>query len=303
LARRPDVAATVDDMRARQGRAAATVAVVVAVAACGAAVAPSRWSPGASGRQAAPATAVVWAVGDADAGAAGRAVVQRIAAGRPDRVLYLGDVYEHGTSADYRNNFAPAYRPLARRIDPTPGNHDWPGRRGGYEPFWRGVYGRPMPAYYTLAAGGWQLLSLNSEAPHGAGSAQLRWLRGQLAAGAGTCRLAFWHRPRWSASSHHGDQRDVQPLWSTLRGRATIVLGGHDHDMQRFRPRDGITEFVSGAGGHDRYPVRRRADLAFGDGRTYGALRLVLTPGLARYAFIAASGATLDSGAVRCRAR
>lgn len=77
----------------------------------------------------------------------------------------------------------------------------------------------------------------------------------------------------------------------------------HEHDLQRFEPRDGITQFVSGAGGHGHYPIKRRPDLAFGNDRVDGALRLVLSRGVARYAFVAASGATLDSGSVSCRPR
>lgn len=45
----------------------------------------------------------------------------------------------------------------------------------------------------------------------------------------GTCRLA-WHRPRFTAGKH-ADARDVAPLWEALRGRAKIVVNGHDHNM------------------------------------------------------------------------
>jgi hypothetical protein len=245
--------------------------------------------------------AVVWAVGDgADGGEDGRRVAARIAAGRPDRFLYLGDVYEKGTPEEFAENYAPGYGRLAARTAPTPGNHDWPNHATGYDPYWRRALRRTIGPWYALRAGGWDLLSLNSETDHDAGSAQMRWLRARLRA-PGTCRIAFWHRPRYSASTHHGDQRDVQPLWAALRGHATIVLGGHDHDMQRFRPVDGITQFVSGAGGDGHYPVRRDRRLAFANDDTYGALRLVLRPGRADYAFVDVAGRVLDRGTVRCR--
>jgi hypothetical protein len=92
----------------------------------------------------------------------------------------------------------------------------------------------------------------------------------------------------------------MQPLWDALRGHATIVIGGHEHDMQRFRPLDGITEFVSGAGGRVRYALEPDSRLAFGDDSRFGALRLDLRPGIARHAFISASGQVLDRGTVRC---
>jgi hypothetical protein len=91
-------------------------------------------------------------------------------------------------------------------------------------------------------------------------------------------------------------------LWNALRGRAAIVLAGHDHNMQRLRPIDGITAFVSGAGGKGHYKLDhgdRR--LAFADDSSYGALRLELTPSAARYAFVSDGGRVLDSGSLSCR--
>jgi hypothetical protein len=248
----------------------------------------------------ASARAVVWAVGDGDASPAGRAVAARIARGRPDRFVYLGDVYERGTPAEFANNYTPSYGRLARVTAPTPGNHDWPEHVRGYDAYWRRAIGKAPPAFYAFSVAGWRLLSLNSEVAHDLGSAQLRWLRRRLR-GAGTCRIAFWHRPRFSAGTH-GDQGDMQPVWDALRGHARIVLNGHDHDMQRFRSRDGIVGFVSGAGGRSHYPLdRRHPGLVFGDDRDWGALRLELRPGRARFAFITAGGRTLDSGTIGCR--
>jgi hypothetical protein len=94
----------------------------------------------------------------------------------------------------------------------------------------------------------------------------------------------------------------VAPLWNALRGRARLVLNGHDHDSQQLRPADGITELVAGTGGHGLYPVDRGdRRLAFGDAGHYSAVRLRLRPGLARFAFVTATGHTLDRGQVRCR--
>ena len=57
-----------------------------------------------------------------------------------------------------------------------------------------------------------------------------------------------------------------------------------------------------GAGGKSHYELDHGDDrLAFADDRTYGALRLELTPTAARYAFVSAAGRVLDSGSVSCR--
>jgi hypothetical protein len=246
--------------------------------------------------------AVVWAVGDgADGSDAARTVALRIAADRPDRMLYLGDVYERGSAGDFRNGYDTVYGRLSQITAPTPGNHDWPAHREGYDPYWRARTGAATPPWYAFRAGGWQLISLNSEAPHGSGSAQLRWLNARLRRSSGTCVLAFWHRPLQSAGEH-GDQPDVAPLWNALRGRATLVLNGHDHDLQRLRPRDGITQLVAGAGGRSRYALHRDDRLLFGDDDHDGALRLRLRPGSATIAFVSARGVTLDASRVTCRA-
>src|SRR4051794_22611598 len=248
------------------------------------------------------ARATIWAVGDgADGGRATKRVVRRIRRSGADWFLYLGDVYERGTASEFRRNYVPVYGGLARITAPTPGNHDWPRHGSGYDPYWaHAKHGRRPPAYYAFRVAGWTLLSLNSEVGHRQHSRQLRWLRRQLR-GSGTCRLAFWHRPRFSAGLVHGDQPDIAPLWNALRGHARIVVNGHEHDMQRLRPRDGITELVSGAGGHDLYRLGRRAALAFGDDSHYGALRIVLRPRAAQLAFVTAQGKRLDSPRVTCR--
>jgi hypothetical protein len=228
-------------------------------------------------------------------------LARRIARDRPDRFLYLGDVYAAGSPEDFRDRYATVYGQLGSITAPTPGNHEWPSRRDGYRPYWRAERHSSIPPWYALASGGWRILSLNSEAPHDPGSAQVAWLRRTLRRRAGNCALAFWHRPLQSAGSH-GDQPDVAPLWRTLRGRARVVLNGHDHDLQRFRRRDGIVEYVAGAGGHGLYPVDH-ADrrLRFADDTHYGALRIVLRPTVASLSFVAVDGSVLDRSRVTCR--
>ena len=248
-----------------------------------------------------PSSARVWAVGDAAAsGERPRRVARLIARGRPDLFLYLGDVYPHGTRQDFRT-YDRLYGPLAGRTAPTIGNHEWATRSSGYDPYWRGALGRTLPRYYAFEAAGWTLLSLNSELPRSAMRRQAAWVRARVRDG-GSCRLAFWHRPRMSAGPH-GDSRRVDGLWRALKGRARLVLNGHDHDLQRFRRRDGITVLVSGAGGRSRYRLRRDRRLVFGTASTDGALRLDLSPGRARYAFVSAGGRVLHRGSATCRSR
>lgn len=247
------------------------------------------------------APADVWAIGDGakDNGAA-KALAGLVAAKRPDRLLYLGDVYELGSSSEFQANFTGVYGALSKITAPTPGNHDWPAHRDGYDPFWKEVTGAPTPPWYDFRVGGWHLISLNSEAEHGPGSEQLRWLESRLRASDGTCAIAFWHRPRFSAGRHQ-DQQDMAPVWNALRGHTRLVLSGHDHNLQRFAPVDGMTQYVIGAGGKSHYGLRRDPRLRFGDERSDGALHLRLRPGAAALTVVSASGRVLDASKARCR--
>lgn len=246
------------------------------------------------------ATAVVWAIGDGAAGTKdAKALARTIAADHPDRVLYLGDVYESGTPADFSDRFRSVYGSLVHRMLPTPGNHEWPNHLEGYDPFWKAITGAATPPWYAVGLGRWQLLSLNSEAPHDAGDEQVRWLDRQLRRPA-RCRLAIWHRPRYSAGSH-GDQSDMEPLWSRLVGRATLVLNGHDHNVQRLKPERGTVEFVQGAGGRGHYAVDRSyRRLAFANDKTYAAARIVLRPDRAQVETMDATGRVMDRATVPC---
>jgi hypothetical protein len=242
----------------------------------------------------------VWAVGDGATDSPEAAeVAQLIADSDPDRLLYLGDVYDRGTAEEFETNYEPTYGALKELTAPTPGNHDGPLADRGYDPYWEEALGAPTPPYYAFRVSGWEVLSLNSEIDHEPGSPQLRWLHRQVASG-GDCRIAFWHRPRFSAGDH-GDQPDVAPLWNAVRGHARIVLNGHDHDMQRFSPRGGITELVSGAGGASLYGVDESDPrLRFSDDSQYGALRLELSPQQAEYSFVTVAGEVLDRGSISC---
>ncbi|MGH2978257.1 MAG: metallophosphoesterase family protein [Solirubrobacterales bacterium] len=246
-------------------------------------------------------TAQIWAVGDgADGGGAARRVARMIERAGPDRVLYLGDVYESGTAEEFERNWRPVYGELDDVIAPTPGNHDWGNHEEGYDRYFAKTGIPTNRHHYSFKTAGWEVVSLNSEAGLEDGSPQRRWLRRALSE-RGTCRIAFLHRPFLNAG-RHGDQRQIRPLWRALRGRAAIVLSGHDHNMQRFKRRDGLVQFISGAGGHHRYESDENDPrLAWDEDDEYGALRLDLRPGVARFRFVAPPGRTLDSGTIRCR--
>jgi acid phosphatase type 7 len=251
------------------------------------------WIPSVVGE-----TARVWAVGDANPPNSKR-VTRLIKRADPDRVLYLGDVYGLADGAAAFERWAKPWGYLLNQMAPTPGNHEWKQAPQGYEQFWRDITGETPPTYYSFKAGGWEILAVNGE--HSDSDAIATWLTEQAGAG-GNCRIAFWHRPAYSAGKYERGDAHARQYWDALVGGARIILNGHDHDMQRLRARDGIVEFISGAGGRHRHNVDEKdPDLAFGDDDHFGALRLRLSPERAKWRFVTARGHVLDKGSLFCQ--
>lgn len=244
----------------------------------------------------------VWALGDGsvEGSSSVRRVSSLVTAAKPELFLYLGDVYSDGSAEDYRT-YGSLYGSLAKRTAPTLGNHEADNRPSGYAAYWGRALGRPIPRWYSFKAGDWTIFSLDSEVDGSLARRQASWLRSKLK-GRDTCRLAYWHRPRYSGGMH-GDEPAVAPLWNALKGRARLVLNGHDHDMQELKRRDGITELVAGAGGNERYSLRSDGRRAWGNDDDFGALKLSLSRGRARYAFVDEGGRTLRRGSASCRPR
>jgi acid phosphatase type 7 len=180
-------------------------------------------------------------------------------------VLTLGDEqYEDGALVAFQQAYAKTWGHLKAITRPTPGNHEYYSgpHADGYFTYFGRVAGDPSKGYYSFDLAGWHMISLNGNcdfvAGCGEGSPQERWLRSDLAADHQGCTLAYWHQPRFSSGFHH-DDRGFVPFWTDLyAAHADIVLGGHDHDYERYAlqtpmgdadPRMGVREFVVGTGG------------------------------------------------------
>jgi hypothetical protein len=233
-----------------------------------------------------------------------------------DVVLMLGDgQYPDGALERYRRGYGRTWGRYRDRTRPVPGNHDYgtPGARGYFDYFGE-LAGPAGLGYYAFDAGGWRFLALNSNcwAAGGCGptSPQYRWLAEQLGEARGTCVLAYWHHPLFTAGRYSGYE-PVRPWWDLLARHGTaLVLAGHDHNYQRFPPLDaegrpsarGVRQFVVGTGGRNLYRARRPAPVApdrLVDDR-FGVLRLRLFPGRYEWAFVAAGGEVLDRGSAPC---
>ena len=117
---------------------------------------------------------------------------------KPNLFLYLGDVYESGSMAEFYNWYGngPANFSSLRAItNPTIGNHEYGNGIGGvgYFDYWNNI-----PNYYSFNAGGWHFISLNSNQSKidvTSTGAEYKWLAQDLSANVQPCTIAFYHQP------------------------------------------------------------------------------------------------------------
>lgn len=229
-------------------------------------------------------------------------------------VFTTGDnAYSSGTDSQFARCYAPSWGRQKARTRPAPGNHDYrTADAGPYFAFYGVQAGDSGRGYYSYDLGAWHIVSLNSNIDMKAGSEQEQWLRADLAATAARCVLAYWHHPRFSSGTEHGNAPKTAPLWQALYDHgAELVIAGHEHNYERFAPQTasgaadperGMREFVVGTGGADHYPFGPPiANSEVRNGDTWGVLKLTLLPDSYRWRFVAVSGKTFsDSGSARC---
>ena len=247
-------------------------------------------------------------------GAGGRrasdGLLKRLASLRPSLLLYLGDVYETGTSTEFDNWYGPSWGRFRSITNPIVGNHEYDGGKApGYLDYWAGV-----PLYYGYEAAGWQLLALDSN--HGfraldVGKPQRTWLESELGEDQPTCKIVQLHHP--VVTNEPGVTTRARAVWRLLvEGGADIVLAGHVHNYQRWVPLDaagepaatGPVQFVAGTGGQSvaRPGTRddRRARVIGTKPGGIDVLLLTLNFRGAAYRYVDAGGGLHDWGAIPC---
>jgi acid phosphatase type 7 len=225
-------------------------------------------------------------------------------------VFALGDnAYMSGTAEEYRDCYDRTWGRHRSRTRPVPGNHEYESPQATpYFDYFGPNAGPHGLGYYSFNLGAWHLVSLNSNVPVSAGSAQAAWLRADLAANRTRCTLAYWHHPRFS-SGRHGNEERMREFWQILyEAGAEIVLSAHDHTYERFAPQDpdgfpdndhGMRQFVVGTGGARPYPfvnIRTNSEVRLS---TLGVLKLTLSGSGYDWEFVSTSGSG-DSGSGSC---
>jgi 3',5'-cyclic AMP phosphodiesterase CpdA len=144
-------------------------------------------------------------------------------------ILAVGDLaYRHGTAEEFATCYDPVWGRHKSRTRPSPGNHEYesPGAQPYYDYF--GAQAGPSGlGYYSFRAGDWLVLSLNSNLPVGASTAQGQWIRSELTANTSRCALAYMHHPLYS-SGPNGDNARLAGLWQILYEQGVdVIISGH----------------------------------------------------------------------------
>jgi acid phosphatase type 7 len=296
------------------------------VAACGLAVATAGAAPARSST-AAPVAATLASdptlaaagdiIGDCTGSTCGyRKTATVITSLNPTRVLALGDISNRsGAASDYTSRFNSSWGVFKAKISPVPGNHDYgaPGAVNYFNYFGAAAH-RPL-GYYSFDVGTWHIIAINSNCSKvgscGAGSAQEKWLKNDLAQHPAACTLAFWHHPRYSSGTG-GNDTSMKAIFGDLyNARADVVLSGHSHDYERFAPQNnasqrdnanGIRQFVVGTGGSffTSFGTIKPNSLVRNN-KTFGVLRMTLGESSYSWKFVPVAGKTFtDSGNATC---
>ncbi len=273
-------------------------------------------SAGGSGPQVASAAAtllVVGDLGDCSAGGDRGKASAALAATLTGPILLLGDIaYPDGTSANYRDCFWPAWKPLRDRAHAVIGNHD-DRHRAAFFRKWPNSGSSSRP-WYRFRVGAWKVLVVDANCRVvgcGSTSPQVKWLRDRLAAN-DRCTVLAMHQPRFSSDDEHGDSLTVDTLWRTAhRGGVDLVVAGHAHDYERIGPVSvtgkandhGPVLFVVGTGGA---APRSFAAITPASAKRiagqFGLARLTLEPQAWSADFLAApGGAVRDTATGGCR--
>jgi acid phosphatase type 7 len=276
------------------------------------------------------------------------ATADRVEALNPDAVATLGDnQYEFGQLAFFETEYERTWGRFKERTHPSLGNHEYEGvpeqdDATGYFDYFNGVgvadgpaghrddgIGPPDEGYYKWSLGSWTVFVLNTGAlgytqPPGGpapdcwpvscaeGSAQLAWLRAELAAlPDDACVAAYWHHPRFSSGttlSPHLYPETGLMFQALYAHGVELLLSGHTHTYERLGPVNpdgqlesahGVRQFVVGTGGRSVFTAPpppeqmhpSSEELIF---NRFGVLELTLSGDSYEFNFVADDGESLD---------
>jgi acid phosphatase type 7 len=183
-----------------------------------------------------------------------QAVVDRIAALRPDFAVHVGDLLDDGTIFTYWKIFINISQKMMAQVPVyfTPGNHE------ANSDYYFDFFNLPgNERWYSFAYGNALFISLELDGyqytvdPNGE---QLRWLEQTLAANRLPWTIVYFHEPVYTASGDPAEGAAKKYVDLFEKYHVSLVLAGHIHNYQR-RVENDVTYIITGGGGAPLYTL------------------------------------------------
>ncbi|HJW99858.1 MAG TPA: metallophosphoesterase [Terriglobales bacterium] len=215
-----------------------------------------------------------------------------------DFVTMMGDnIYGGHKPKDFEQKFEIPYKPLLDagvKFYACLGNHD-DSNETLYKPF--NMNGQ---RYYSFKKGDVQFFVLDSNYMD---SAQLDWIDRQLSSSSAKWKIAYFHHPLYSDGRFHGPDLDLRKQLMPLFGKygLNVVLSGHDHVYERFKPEEGIYFFLVGNSGQLRYRNLRQGSgiMAAGFDTDCSFMIVEISGDKLYFQTVSRTGQTVDSGVMQ----
>ena len=215
-----------------------------------------------------------------------------------DFVTMMGDnIYGSHKPKDIERKFESPYKPLLDagvKFYACLGNHD-----DSNETLYKS-FNMNGQHYYSFKKGDVQFFVLDSNYMD---SKQLDWIQNQLSSSGAKWKIAYFHHPLYSDGRFHGPDLDLRKQLMPIFEKygVNVVLSGHDHVYERFKPEEGIYFFLVGNSGELRYHNLRQGSnimaAGFDTDRTF--MLVEISGDKLYFQTVSRTGQTVDSGVLQ----
>lgn len=215
-------------------------------------------------------------------------------------VIMVGDnMYGGEKPADFKAKFEDPYRLLLDqgvKFYASLGNHDESNQRM-YE-----LFNMNGEEFYRFKKSDVAFYALNSNYMD---KRQIKWMEDEFSKDTSKWKIAFFHHPPYSSGGKHGSSMGVREVVEPIfiKNGVDVVFTGHEHFYERIKAQNGITYFITGAGGKLRKgDIKSGSPLtakAFDDDMSF--MLVEISKDLMHFQVISRAGETVDSGSIKRR--
>ena len=200
---------------------------------------------------------------------------------KPSAVLVPGDM-SYTNVAGFKK-VTDAIKKFGAKVYGANGNHDG----GGYATLFDGY------SNSVVNVGQMSIMLLDTEKS----SASVTFGKANLSKMSGK-KIIVFHKPIYTSPSDHSpDEGKIGALVPEFeKAKVNLVIQAHNHNYQRFSPKNGVTYTVVGTGGEGLYKLKGSGSgVVKQDDKTFGFLYGKVVSSVLQCKFISTSGATVDS--------